>query len=267
VIYRGLNLKNIFIEGIQGAGKSTLLNELHKNIPEYKVYREGDLSPVNLAFCSYMTTEQYMQIHHKYTEISKDLDDNTLTEGDLKITAYTQILTDIEGFHKYMEHFEIYNGNIDFNRFKEIIFKRYSNFYSNGNIFECSLFQNNIETMILFYKMSDDEIMEFYSEAFYILKDKEFKLLYLDVIDIESTIDRVKRERTDTRGEEIWYTLMIQYIENSPYGKMQHLKGFEGLVSHLQRRRNLELKVISSIVGKDALILDSENYDINKIMV
>jgi hypothetical protein len=114
--------------------------------------------------------------------------------------------------------------------------------------------------------MSDDEIMEFYSEAFAILKDKEFKLLYLDVVDVKSTIDRIKRERTDTRGEEIWYTLMIQYIENSPYGKMQQLKGFEGLVSHLQRRRNLELKIISGIIGKGSLILDSENYDINKIM-
>ena len=42
-------MQNIFIEGIQGAGKSTLVNRLAQRLPEYSVYREGDLSPVELA--------------------------------------------------------------------------------------------------------------------------------------------------------------------------------------------------------------------------
>ena len=159
-------MNNIFVEGIQGAGKSTLLNKLQKNMPEYKVYREGDISPVELAWCSYMTSEQYEEVCIQYRDICADLGLHTVTEEDRKITAYTQILTDILGFHKFMEQFEIYNGNIDFKQFKEVILKRYEKFNEIGNVFECSFFQNSIECMILYYQMSDDEIMDFYSKAF-----------------------------------------------------------------------------------------------------
>jgi adenylate kinase len=116
-------LNNIFVEGIQGAGKSTLLNKLQKNMPAYKVYREGDISPVELAWCSYMTRQQFEDVCIQYRDICTDLKGHTVTEGGRKITAYTQILTDIQGFHKFMEQFEIYNGNVNFDQFKKVIFK------------------------------------------------------------------------------------------------------------------------------------------------
>jgi thymidylate kinase len=50
---------NVFIEGIPGSGKSTLLNKLQESLPLYKFYYEGDISPIELAWCSYMTHEQY----------------------------------------------------------------------------------------------------------------------------------------------------------------------------------------------------------------
>lgn len=260
-------MNNIFVEGIQGAGKSTLLNQLQKSMPEYKLYREGDLSPLELAWCSYMTSEQYEEVCIQYRDICADLGSHTVTEEDRKITAYTQILTDIPGFHKFMEQFEIYNGNIDFKQFKEVILKRYEKFNEIGNVFECSFFQNSIECMILYYQMSDDEIMDFYSEAFEILKSKKFRLLYIKAMDIESTIDTIKRERIDDLGNEIWFSLMLQYLEKSPYGKTHNLKEFNGLVSHLKRRRDIELRIIDRIIGKEATIIESKNYDINEIIV
>ena len=52
-------MKNhIFIEGLQGSGKSTLLRNLSRKYPEYKAYYEGDISPAELAWCSYMTKTQ-----------------------------------------------------------------------------------------------------------------------------------------------------------------------------------------------------------------
>ncbi len=260
-------MNNIFVEGIQGAGKSTLLNQLQKSMPEYKLYREGDLSPLELAWCSYMTSEQYEEVCIQYRDICADLGSHTVTEEDRKITAYTQILTDIPGFHKFMEQFEIYNGNIDFKQFKEVILKRYEKFNEIGNVFECSFFQNSIECMILYYQMSDDEIMDFYSEAFEILKSKKFRLLYIKAMDIESTIDTIKRERIDDLGNEIWFSLMLQYLEKSPYGKTHNLKESNGLVSHLKRRRDIELRIIDRIIGKEAIIIDSKSYDINEIIV
>ena len=120
--------------------------------------------------------------------------------------------------------------------------------------------------MILYYQMSDDEIMDFYSKAFDILKGKKFRLLYLKVMDIESTIDTIKRERIDEKGNEIWFSLMIQYLEKSPYGKTHNLKEFDGLIFHLKRRRDIELRILNRIIGKEAFIIDSKNYNINEII-
>lgn len=50
---------NIFIEGIPGSGKSTLLDALARNFTDFRVFREGDISPVELAWCSYMSKEEY----------------------------------------------------------------------------------------------------------------------------------------------------------------------------------------------------------------
>ncbi|MDW2797479.1 hypothetical protein RZO55_07815 [Clostridium boliviensis] len=260
-------MNNIFVEGIQGSGKSTLLNKLQKDMPEYTVYREGDISPIELAWCSYMTKEQYEKICIQYKDIYKELEAHTVTEEDKKITAYTQILTDIQGFHKYMEQFEIYNGNIKFNLFKKIILERYANLYGGGTIFECSFFQNSIECMLLYYQMCEVDIIDFYSEAFDILKSKNFKLLYINAVDIEGTIDTIKKERKDDQGNEIWFTLMLQYLEKSPYGIKHNLHGAGDLISHLKRRKDIELKIVNEIIGKNALIIGSKNYDINEILV
>jgi hypothetical protein len=213
-----------------------------------------------------MTKQQYEEVCVQYREIQADLEAHTVTEEDRKITAYTQILTDIKGFHKFIEQYEIYNGNVKFTEFKKIIMNRYSRFEGSGNIFECSLFQNSIECMMLFYQMREDEIVGFYSEALDILRSEKFRLLYLKVNDIESTIDTIKRERTDSQGNEMWFPLMLQYLEQSPYGKIHHLKGFDGLVSHLERRCEIELKIIEQIIGKDALVLEAKNYNISEVI-
>ena len=51
-----------FIEGLQGSGKSTLVARLSERLPEHKVFREGDYSPVELAWCAYLTEEEYEKI-------------------------------------------------------------------------------------------------------------------------------------------------------------------------------------------------------------
>ena len=60
------NLSNYFVEGLQGAGKSTMVKLISDKLPEYKVFREGDYSPVELAWCAYVTKMQYMDILERY---------------------------------------------------------------------------------------------------------------------------------------------------------------------------------------------------------
>ena len=49
---------NYFIEGLQGSGKSTLVEKLSKKYPACTAFREGDYSPIELAWCAYVTKEK-----------------------------------------------------------------------------------------------------------------------------------------------------------------------------------------------------------------
>ena len=94
--------KNIFIEGLQGAGKSTLTRTVEKRRPDLHIYREGDLCPVELAWCCYMTEAEYEQALAKYPDIAEEIRNWTMQEDGHYIVAYTRIITDYPGFHKYM---------------------------------------------------------------------------------------------------------------------------------------------------------------------
>ena len=120
--------KNIFIEGIQGSGKTTLLRKLSGMHPEYHVYYEGDISPVEMAWCSYMGKDDCARILTEYAYVKDEILKYTKQEGDYHITAYTRVLAEKREFYERMEAFEIYNGRVSFERFRKLIMERYRKF-------------------------------------------------------------------------------------------------------------------------------------------
>lgn len=218
---------NYFIEGLQGTGKSTFVQRLSEYLNDYKVFREGDYSPVELAWCAYTTEEQYHQVLSEYPLIKEEIKAKTFTEGANKIICYTQILTDIPDFHKNLEKFEIYNGNLDRESFEKVIFDRFMRWDGEGQIFECSIFQNIIENQMLYLMMSDEKIIDFYRKLKRVLDDRKYRIIYLDVEDIASAIDVIRKERSDDQGNELWFPLMIRYLEESPCGKAYGLRGWQ----------------------------------------
>lgn len=251
---------NIFIEGLQGSGKSTLLGKLAKQYPDYPVYREGDYNPVELAWNALLTDKQYQEMITKYEYIRQDILQHTIVENDTHIVAYTLILAENRQFYQDMEQYEIYNGRVGFSQFHRTIMKRYQ-MYSGGNgLFECSFFQNSIETMMLFYEMTDTAIYDFYQEAFSYMKDKYFHLIYLDSENIRNNILQIKKERVDEQGVECWYPLMMEYLKTSPYGKRMNYQNLDHLVEHLTRRRELELGIIQDILKTYATVLKARQF-------
>lgn len=256
------NFTNYFVEGLQGAGKSTMIGALSAKLPEYKVFREGDYSPVELAWCAYVTEAQYGEVLARYPMLEQEIADKTVIEDDHRIICYTQILTDVEDFHKDLEQYEIYNGNVARDLFETIILNRYQKWNGTGQIFECSVFQNIIENQMLYLMMTDEEILDFYRKLEQVLSNKTYKIIYLDVEDIFGTIEVIRKERSDDEGNELWFPLMIQYLEDSPYGKRHLLRGMDGLLMHLERRKKLEHRIISEILKDRALVVKSKEYDL-----
>lgn len=259
-------MKNVFIEGIQGSGKSTLMNAISNSISELHACREGDYSPVDLAWCTWMSGQEYETILEKYASIKDEIIKNTVREQEHYIISYTRIITDIPGFHKDLEHYEVYNGRKTLPELKEIIFTRFRNFTETGYLFECNFFQNIIEDLILFHMLSDEEIVTFYRELFESVDTQSFLLLYLYTDRLEENIKIIQKERCDEAGNELWYQMMLQYMIHSPYGRKNGCSGFDDLINHFKHRQQLELTIIREIVGEKAVVLPAKEYDINHIV-
>ena len=257
---------NYFVEGLQGAGKTTMVNALAEKLPEYKVFREGDYSPVELAWCAYVTETQYNDILTRYSDLKTAIAEKTVAEENHRIICYTQIPTNVTEFYKDLECYEIYNGNLDRESFEKIILERYQNWNGTAQIFECSVFQNIIENQMLFLMMTDEEILDFYSRLKQILDGKPYQIIYLDVEDIRGSIELIRKERSDENGNELWFPIMTGYIENSPFGKQNSLHGLEGLLTHLERRKSLEHRIINDIFKEKTLVVKSKNYDIEQMI-
>ena len=78
---------NYFVEGLQGSGKSTLVQRLSELNPDCTAVREGDYSPVELAWCAYMNEDKYKEILDKYSDIRSEIEKKTHSEGDKRIVC------------------------------------------------------------------------------------------------------------------------------------------------------------------------------------
>lgn len=259
-------MKNVFAEGIQGMGKSTLVNRIYSAVPEFQICREGDYSPVDLAWCTWMSKAEYGVVLNRYQPIRDEIVKNTVQEREHFIISYTKIITDMPGFHKDLENYEIYNGRKSFQELKKIIFDRYRNFSGSGYLFECAFFQNIIEDLILFHQLEDEQIVAFYRELYSLVDREQFCLLYLYSDQLEETIETIKKERSDNRGNELWYQLMIEYLKHSPYGAAHSYSDFADMVNHFRHRQQLELRIIREVIGDRAVILPAKKWELDEVL-
>lgn len=257
---------NIYVEGIQGMGKSTLVNRIYRENPKFHVCREGDYSPIDLAWCTWLTKEEYEAVLEKYAEIREEIEKYTVEENGHFVIAYTKVITDIPNFHRDLETYEIYNGRKEFAEWKEIIFTRFEAFRETGYLFECAFFQNIMEDLILFHECSDEEIMDFYRELFARVDKENFRLFYLYSENVAEILQVVKKERSDNAGNEMWYPLMMNYLKESPYGKKHGYEGFDDMVAHFKHRQMLEMRVIKEVLGECAVVLPAKEWDLERVL-
>ena len=251
---------NYFIEGLQGSGKSTLVRKLSELHADYTAVREGEYSPVELSWCTYMDETAYHGILEKYSDLRQSIEEKTFSEGDRKIVCYTKIKTANRGFYKDLEQYEIYNNRVSYDDFKSIVLSRYRAWNQDNMIFECSLFQNIVEDMILFRCASDDEIMEFYQDIRNMLHGKNYHVVYLKTDDIRGNLEVIRKERSDDKGNEIWFPLMLGFFNDSPFAKKNGLNGADDLLHHFQHRQKLELQICEEIFSTKYTVIPSKAY-------
>ena len=242
---------NFFVEGLQGSGKSTLVERLVEKYPDHKAYREGDYSPVELAWCAYLTPDQYAGILDKYSEIRPMIEDKTTAEAGCRTLATDPGKTSGETDP----------GRTALDDFKSIVLGRYRRWNGDNSIFECSLFQNTVEDMILFRVMPDDKIIDFYREVRKALEGKDYHIYYLEADEVEDNINVIRKERSDDDGNELWFPLMIGYFNESPYAAHYGVSGEDELIRHLKHRQELELRICREVFADRYTVLKSKKYE------
>ena len=260
-------MKNVFVEGIQGSGKTTMVSRLSAAIPQLHVYKEGAYSPVELAWCAWMTRAEYEAALLQFADMSEVIRENTFQEEEHLIVTYTRIPADDPFFYQYFERYEIYNARKSLETFKRIVFDRYRRFSQTGCLFECSFFQNIMEELILFQLCTDDEIIRFYWELYQLVHQEHFLLVYLQNGQIEESIQKIRLERCDETGKEAWYLLMMEYLIHSPYGQKKGLHSMKDLIAHFEHRQELELRVIREVIGECAVVIPAKQYELDDALL
>ncbi len=251
---------NYFVEGLQGSGKSTLVQKLSDLNPGFTAVREGEYSPVELSWCAYMDDDHYHRILEKYPDLRSQIEDKTYSEGCKKIICYTKIATDNRKFYQDLEQYEIYNNRVPFGAFQAIVLERYRKWESDRMIFECSLFQNIVEDMILFRQADDEDILSFYKLIREALGGKDYRIIYLKAKDIRGNLETIRKERSDEQGNEIWFPMMLGFFNDCPYARARGLKGEEDLIRHFMHRQELELRLCKEVFPDRSIIIESKNY-------
>ncbi len=251
---------NYFVEGLQGSGKSTLVRALSERFRDHTALREGDYSPVELAWCAYLDEDAYRDVLEQYPGLRPQIEENTVAEGGRRVVCYTKVKTDDPAFYRELEQYEIYNGRMPDEEFRRTVLRRFAAWDGDGMIFECSLFQNIVEDMILFRQASDEEILAFYRQVRDALAGKRLHIVYLETADIPGSIGVVRRERVDDRGNEAWFSMLCGFFDASPWAAARGLRGEAALMAHLAHRQALELRLCREVFPGFVTVLRSKGY-------
>ena len=127
-------------------------------------------------------------------------------------------------------------------------------------LFECSLFQNIVEDMILYRNASEQEILDFYKELAKVMGGKQFCIFYLKTEHIAESIEIIRKERSDENGNEMWFPLMIKYFDASPYDKIRGVSGEEELYQYFSYRQELELRICREFFFDKTTVFRSKAY-------
>ena len=232
-----------------------------------RVYNEIErIEEKNLAALKGHLSGEGLAALERYGSLRGEIEAHTFREDGHYIVTYTTILTDIPGFHKDMEQYEIYNNRKSPEELERIIRDRYRRFSGSGYLFECAFLQNIVEELILYQQLEDDEIISFYHRLFNDIHLEDFLLLYLYDADLEESTRIICRERSDEQGNPWWYPLMLDYLSASPYGKAHGYQGFDDLIRHLRHRQQLELRILREVVGQRAVILPAKRWDLDQVL-
>lgn len=260
-------MKLLLIEGIPGSGK-TRTSEIIKAHYEalgnkVSLYQEGDLHPVDLAWCSVFTESEYEHVLNECDDILPTLTQFTSVVDSTYIVAYTKLGLPMKDprIIEIFEPKEIYGGKVskeDFMVSHQKLWHRFLTSVTSTDvvIFECAYLQNHVNELMLMYDTTESEIINHLKSLIMVNHCFDIEMFYLDNENVKETIDRVSKERqsSDKSKWDDWIDLVIAYIENSPYGSKIGQITLDDVYQYFEKRVEMDYKVIKNLPIKTHII-------------
>ena len=113
-------------------------------------------------------------------------------------------------------------------------------------------------------------IIDFYRDIKKAIGDKQIQIAYLkaETDDIRRNLETARQTRVDDKGNEVWFSMLCEYFNNSPHAVRNGLEGEDGLVRHWTHRQDLELRICEELFWDRCTVLPSKLYgerDIRKL--
>lgn len=263
----------IWIEGLPGSGKTTFAKRLGAYYETRGIdvvqYNEGDLNPIDLAWCSYLDQNGFDQILKQYPDFYDEIMKHTIKEDGHYITAYTKIKKDQvnQAFFDEMSKHEVYRWESR-KAFLEVHQKRWHHFNQNFDpnklyIFECSFLQNHITELILNDDATKDEIIAYFKALSSKIENTDPMVFYIKQNDIDSILNRLIEERrtNDKTRYRDWIDNVVLYLESTMYGQTQGFTEIDGMRRYENHRQKMELEVLKSLDVTSFVFELDEDYE------
>jgi len=253
--------KLILIEGIPGSGKTTFSGKVKEYYEgknhKVQLFREGELHPADLAWHAVVDKKEMTAFIEENPELKDRIHQFSTTGDENYFVAYTQLNIPPENKSqiKFFETREVYGGGVTLNRFCSSHMERWHAFLEGDFeeddvfIFECSYLQNHITELILTFDESKEMIEEHLSNLLDVDSELDIHLIYLNSVNVDEAIARVTKERVspDKSRWPDWIDIVVDYVENSLYGKKHELSGYDGFIDFIKLRKATEYEVMSKL--------------------
>ena len=252
--------KLFIIEGLPCTGKSTIsklvADFLLKQGHAVSYYNEGTLEhPADYEFHAFMTSNDL-----------KILSDNELQQvksiGVKENSGLVIPLSNINGelFDKIIP-FKIYDclpweieKIVMLNHWEE--FAKLAYIEDRIYVFNCCFLQNPLCEMMMRFNYPYEDLQKYIINIFESIKTLNPVVIYLQNSKVKERVSEIAIERNDE-----WLKSVIDYHTSQGYGKANCFEGFDGYISCLEERQEIELKILEQL-PIDKIIIDTpfENW-------
>ncbi|MFC4411624.1 hypothetical protein ACFOZY_14445 [Chungangia koreensis] len=264
--------KLILVEGLPGSGKTTtaqlIADQYKEKDYDVRLFLEGNTRhPADYDAVSYFTSKEFEHFIGQYSSLARQIEQHAEERPDGMIVRWAHLKQDIgDQFELVRDELlprDIYELPLDLHM--ELMVDSYERFVDQAMvedalyIFECCFIQNPVTIGLIKYDATEEVITSYVERLAKIIERLDPLLIYVEQDDIRKSFTKAFHERPKE-----WAEGFVNYYNNQGYGKTIGAEGYEGTLSVLQTRSDLENRIFEQL-PMEKLRINNSAFNMNGI--